>query len=296
MSFFRKVSEKQPDYFKQLPTQIELMVSQALEEDINLNANGTDITAELIPEDRVIEAEVISRSVGVLSGQDWFDASLIRLDETVHINWHIQDGEALTRDSVICSIRGNARAILSAERSALNFLQTLSGTATVTSQYQSKIAHTTCRLLDTRKTIPGFRLAQKYAVYCGGGHNHRVGLYDAYLIKENHIRACGGIDQAVSNARVNYPDKMVEIEVESLDELQQAIEARADIVMLDNFTNTQKAEAVILNAGRVKLEASGDITLATIAAVAETGVDFISVGAITKHLDASDFSLLVKQN
>ena len=296
MTFFCHPANKPPDYYSQLPGLVESMVTNALDEDIALTQGGSDITAELIAEDTVVQAELISRGHGVLSGRAWFDACFKRLDDSISIDWRLQDGDTLTVDSVICIIRGNARAILSAERSALNFLQTLSGTATATHQYLTRISHTPCRLLDTRKTIPGFRLAQKYAVACGGGTNHRIGLYDAYLIKENHIRACGGIGQAVATARTNHPDKPIEVEVESLDELQQAIDAGADIVMLDNFTNALKTEAVTLNAGRVKLEASGDITLDTIAAVAETGVDFISVGAITKHLQASDFSLLVREN
>ena len=250
MSFFCHSSEEQPDYFEQLDSLVEQMVTQALDEDIRLSSGGSDITAELIPEDKLIQAELVSRGDGVLSGQAWFDACFKRLDNAVTIDWQLQDGDSITTDTVICSIYGNARAILSAERAALNFLQTLSATATATRHYLARISHTDCRLLDTRKTIPGFRLAQKYAVTCGGGTNHRVGLYDAYLIKENHIRACGGIAQAVNTARANHPTKPVEVEVESLAELQQAIDAGADIVMLDNFTNALKAEAVVLNYSR----------------------------------------------
>ncbi len=282
-----------PSYFSRLPQTIESMVHSALEEDINASAGGTDITAALIPAEKQATAQLICREDSILCGKDWFSRCFTALDDTVSIDWRHEDGDPIRTDTIICSIKGNARVILTAERSALNFLQTLSGTASLTQQYVEKIAQTNARLLDTRKTVPGFRLAQKYAVFCGGGQNHRIGLYDAYLIKENHIRASGGIEQAVKLARANSPDKPIEVEVESLDELQQAIDARADIVMLDNFTNQMKSDAVALTNGKVKLEASGDIDLQKISAVANTGVDFISIGAITKHVRATDFSLLL---
>jgi nicotinate-nucleotide pyrophosphorylase (carboxylating) len=272
---------------------IEKMVNIALDEDINRSESGKDITAELIPPEQEVTAQLIAREAGVLAGKAWFDACFFSLNKDIKLDWHYSDGDSFDANVVLCNFSGNARAILTAERSAMNFLQTLSATATATAKYVRLLEDTGCQLLDTRKTIPGLRQAQKYAVTCGGGSNHRMGLFDAFLIKENHIRACGGISQAVEQAKTNASGLPVEVEVESLDELQQAIDAGADIVMLDNFSNTLKCEAVALNAGRVKLEASGDISLDTIKAVADTGVDYISVGAITKHIRAIDLSLQV---
>ena len=280
-------------YHSDLDSTIEQMVTLALEEDLQLSIGGTDITAALIPEAKQVSARLISRETGILCGRQWFEACFKRLDETCELIWYFDDGEEFQTNAVLCEVRGLARQILSAERSAMNFLQTLSATASHTSRYVKQLSQHNCRLLDTRKTLPGFRLAQKYAVLCGGGQNHRIGLFDAYLIKENHIAACGSINNAVSQAKENRPENLIEVEVESLDELQQAIEAGADVVMLDNFTNAELRDAVAMNASQVKLEASGNINLDTIQAVAETGVDYISVGAITKNITATDFSLLL---
>ncbi|MDF5517632.1 carboxylating nicotinate-nucleotide diphosphorylase, partial [Vibrio parahaemolyticus] len=212
----------------------------------------------------------------------------------VSIEWHVKDGDKVKPNQTLCTLTGPARDLLTGERNAMNFIQTLSGCATVTAEYAEKIAHTECRLLDTRKTIPGLRSALKYAVTCGGGLNHRIGVFDAYLIKENLIIACGGITQAIQRAKELNPSKPVEVETESLEELKQAIEAGADIIMLDNFTKEMMREAVAINAGRAALENSGNITLETIAEYAETGVDYISVGALTKHLKAMDLSMRFK--
>jgi len=282
------------DYQQSLKQTIEQMVSQALTEDVNSVDGGVDITAELISVQQNVKASLICREQGILCGQDWFAEVFKQLDASVEINWSAKDGDQLTADTEICQIQGPARAILTGERSAMNLLQTLSGTATSTSHYVAKLKNTHCRLLDTRKTIPGFRLAQKYAVTCGGGHNHRIGLFDAFLIKENHILACGGIHKAVQQANSNHPEHPVEVEVENLRELEQALAAGADVIMLDNFSNDDKITAVKLTAGKAALEASGDITLETIEDVAKTGVDYISVGAITKHIKALDLSLRVK--
>jgi len=281
------------DYQPALAQTIKQMVQQALAEDLNTLEDGTDITAELIPELQQIKATLISREAGILCGKDWFNAVFKQLDGDVKINWMADDGDRLNAGMEICRLQGSARAILTGERTAMNLLQTLSGTATVTAQYVAQLAGSNCRLLDTRKTIPGFRLAQKYAVTCGGGHNHRIGLFDAFLIKENHILACGGIAKAVKQANDNHPEHPVEVEVENLAELEQALNAGADVIMLDNFSNDDKIAAVRLNQGRSALEASGDITLETLATVAKTGVDYISVGAITKNVNALDLSLRV---
>ncbi|GAL36302.1 quinolinate phosphoribosyltransferase [Vibrio maritimus] len=217
-----------------------------------------------------------------------------QLGGEVSIEWHVQDGDKVEPNQVLCTLTGPARTLLTGERNAMNFIQTLSGCATVTAEYAAKIAHTECRLLDTRKTIPGLRSALKYAVACGGGYNHRIGVFDAYLIKENHIIACGGITKAIETAKQLNPGKPVEVETESLEELQQAIDAGADIIMLDNFTTDMMRKAVEINAGRAALENSGNVALETIAEFAETGVDYISVGALTKHLKAMDLSMRFK--
>ena len=284
------------DYKLALTDTITKMVKEALAEDLNTLEHGTDITAALIPEQQNIKASLICREEGILCGKDWFNEVFKQLDSTISIKWNVDDGDELTANMEICQLEGSARAILTGERAAMNFLQTLSGTATVTTKYAAKLIGTDCRLLDTRKTIPGFRLAQKYAVTCGGGHNHRIGLFDAFLIKENHILACGGIDKAVRQANESHPEHPVEVEVESIDELTLALDAGADVVMLDNFTNDEKVQAVRINADRAVLEASGDITLDNLAEVAKTGVDYISVGAITKHIRALDLSLRVKSD
>ncbi|EPC3541145.1 carboxylating nicotinate-nucleotide diphosphorylase [Aeromonas hydrophila] len=252
---------------------------------------SADITAQLIPADRLASARVITREAGVFCGQPWVDEVFVQLGGEVRVEWLVQDGEVLSPNQELFRLHGPARVLLTGERNALNFVQTLSGVASLTARYVAELADTDCRLLDTRKTLPGLRSAQKYAVTCGGGKNHRIGLFDAYLIKENHILACGGIAEAISEARRLNPGKPVEVEVESLVELEQALAAGADIVMLDNFDIPMMREAVALNQGRAKLEVSGNVTLDTLADYAATGVDFISVGALTKHVRALDLSM-----
>lgn len=252
---------------------------------------SADITAQLIPADRISTARVITREAGVFCGQPWVDEVFAQLGGEVKVEWKVQDGEQLSPDQELFRLHGPARVLLTGERNALNFVQTLSGVATLTARYVAELAGTECRLLDTRKTLPGLRNAQKYAVTCGGGKNHRIGLFDAYLIKENHILACGGIKEAITEARRLNPGKPVEVEVESLAELELALSAAADIVMLDNFDVTMMREAVTLNRGSAKLEVSGNVTLETLADYAATGVDFISVGALTKHVRALDLSM-----
>lgn len=252
---------------------------------------SADITAQLIPADRIASARVITREAGVFCGQPWVDEVFAQLGGEVKVEWKVQDGEQLSPNQELFRLHGSARVLLTGERNALNFVQTLSGVATLTARYVAELAGTDCRLLDTRKTLPGLRTAQKYAVTCGGGKNHRIGLFDAYLIKENHILACGGISEAITEARRLNPGKPVEVEVESLAELAQALLAGADIAMLDNFDVPMMREAVTLNQGRAKLEVSGNVTLDTLAEYAATGVDFISVGALTKHVRALDLSM-----
>lgn len=263
------------------------LVALALEEDIG----GGDITAALVGEAESATATVITREAGVLCGTQFVDAVFHAVDPTLSVRWSRRDGDAIAENEVLFSVSGRARSILTGERAALNFLQMLSGTATSTASLARLIEGTSSTLLDTRKTIPGFRVAQKYAVTCGGGANHRVGLYDAYLIKENHIAACGGIAQAVETARSMAPGKSVEVEVESLEELAQALSAGADRVMLDNFALDDMRQAVAMNAGQSQLEASGNVTEATLADIAATGVDFISVGALTKAIKPLDLSM-----
>ncbi len=263
------------------------LVALALEEDIG----GGDITAALVGEAESATATVITREAGVLCGTQFVDAVFHAVDPTLSVRWSRHDGDAIAENEVLFSVSGRARSILTGERAALNFLQMLSGTATSTASLARLIEGTSSTLLDTRKTIPGFRVAQKYAVTCGGGANHRVGLYDAFLIKENHIAACGGIAQAVETARSMAPGKPVEVEVESLEELAQALSAGADRVMLDNFALDDMRQAVAMNAGQSQLEASGNVTEATLADIAATGVDFISVGALTKAIKPLDLSM-----
>ncbi|MDQ2078302.1 carboxylating nicotinate-nucleotide diphosphorylase [Marinimicrobium sp. ABcell2] len=262
-------------------------VSQALDEDIG----SGDITAQLIPASHSAKATVITREACCFCGRLWVEEVFRQLDEAVQIHWQVADGDKVAANTVLFTLQGPARSLLTGERTALNFVQTLSGTATISAHYAGLIASTEVQLLDTRKTLPGLRLAQKYAVTCGGCHNHRVGLFDAFLIKENHIAACGGIDLAVAAARELAPGKPVEVEVESLEELQLALSAKADIVMLDNFTLTDLRAAVALNEGRAKLEASGNVTEETLPELAATGVDYISIGALTKHCRAIDLSM-----
>ncbi len=277
---------------------IQKQVQQALDEDLGTTSGqphaGKDVSALLIDEKQQATAELLCREEAVLCGQAWFNATFELLDKTIQLNWLKNDGERIKVNEVICKITGPARQILTAERTALNFLQTLSATASITARFTEKIQHTHCRILDTRKTIPGLRLAQKYAVACGGGVNHRIGLYDMVLIKENHIQAAGSIQQAVATARLKFPGLKIEVEVETLDELEQAITAQVDRILLDNMDITTLKKAVAITAGQIDLEASGNIDLQTIASIAETGVDYISTGAITKHIQAIDFSLRFK--
>ncbi|EPQ9985137.1 carboxylating nicotinate-nucleotide diphosphorylase [Vibrio vulnificus] len=286
-------SQERLDYLKQqLPIEITRAVADTLKEDLggSLNADN-DVTAALIPAEAMNTATIITREHGVFCGQAWADEVFKQLGGKVTIEWHVKDGDNVEPNQTLCTLTGPARDLLTGERNAMNFIQTLSGCATITAQYAAKIAHTECRLLDTRKTIPGLRSALKYAVACGGGYNHRIGVFDAYLIKENHIIACGGITQAITKAKELQPGKPVEVETENLDELREAIHAGADIIMLDNFTTEMMRQAVKINAGRAALENSGNVTLETIAEYAETGVDYISVGALTKHVKAMDLSM-----
>ena len=279
---------------------ITKMVSWALQEDLggDLKAaikTSQDITAELIPADNNAVATVINREDCIICGVEWVNEVFRQLDTitglTTEITWFVTDGQAAKANTTLFELSGNARTLLTGERTALNFLQTLSGTATLTSQYVKELDGSKTKLLDTRKTLPGLRTAQKYAVACGGGVNHRIGLFDAFLIKENHIAACGGIDKAVSTAKTNHPDKTVEVEVENIDELNQALTAGADIIMLDNFTTEMIEQAVELAKGKAKLEVSGNMTIDTLKEYTKAGVDFISSGALTKHLHAIDLSM-----
>ncbi len=267
--------------------EIAALVQQALAEDVGTG----DLTAALVAPDKQATGRVICRDTAVLCGAAWFDAVFRQVDPSIHIDWYAQDGEPLTADQVVCELRGPARGILTAERSALNLLQTLSGTASAAACYAEAVAGTGARVLDTRKTLPGLRRAQKYAVACGGGHNHRIGLYDAVLIKENHIAAAGSVKAVLDAARTVAGDAWIEIEVESMSQLEEALAAGAERILLDNFSLDQLREAVARNAGSARLEASGGVDLDTVRAIAETGVDDISVGGITKDLRATDFSL-----
>ena len=270
-----------------LGAEIEANVRTALREDVG----SGDITAQLIPAERLASATVITRENAVICGTAWVDAVFRQLDPRVAVHWQVADGERVQPNQPLFHLEGPARALLSGERSALNFLQSLSAVATRSRHFADLVAGTQVQLLDTRKTLPGLRLAQKYAVTQGGCHNHRIGLYDAFLIKENHIAACGGIAQAISAAHGIAPGKPVEVEVESLAELQQALEAGADIVMLDELSLDDMRTAVALTAGRAKLEASGGISEATLRSIAETGVDYISIGSLTKDVKAVDLSM-----
>lgn len=268
------------------PSVIRQMVAEALAEDIG----SGDLTAALIPTEKQTRAHVICRENAILCGRAWFDEVFRQIDPAIRVAWVLDDGAAIEPDATVCRLQGPAHSLLTGERTALNFLQLLSGTATETHRYVEAVRGHPARILDTRKTIPGLRLAQKYAVRCGGGHNHRMGLYDAILIKENHIATVGGIEAAVNKARDNGVP--VEVEVENLQQLDQAITAGADRVLLDNFDLEGLRAAVERNNGRVALEASGGVDLAGIAATATTGVDYISIGALTKHVRAIDFSML----
>jgi nicotinate-nucleotide pyrophosphorylase (carboxylating) len=288
----------------QLQHDIKKTVTWALCEDLgvdNANAlkNSQDITAELIPAQNIAVANIITRENCIICGVAWVNEVFAQLDAIystqTDITWFVNDGESVKANSTLFELSGNARILLTGERTALNFLQSLSGTATLTSTYVKELSTSNTKLLDTRKTMPGLRSAQKYAVKCGGGVNHRIGLFDAFLIKENHIAACGGIENAIEAARKNHPDKTVEVEVESLNELSQALNAGSDIIMLDNFSHEMIEQAVITTAeiskGRTKLEVSGNMTIETLKSYAKAGVDYISVGALTKHVTAIDLSM-----
>jgi nicotinate-nucleotide pyrophosphorylase (carboxylating) len=266
-------------------------VTTALEEDVG----GGDLTAQLIPADRLSNATVITREDATLCGRAWFDEVFRQVDGRVRVTWKAADGDRVRANELLCELSGPSRALLTGERTALNFLQSLSGTATETSRYVAAVSGTHCRVLDTRKTIPGLRLAQKYAVRCGGGTNHRIGLFDAILVKENHIAAAGSIAAAVLEARRLNSQVMLEVEVENLDQLQQALDAKVDRILLDNFSTDDMKNAVRITRAHpnqgIALEASGNMSLPTLRAVAETGVDFISVGGLTKHVRAVDLSM-----
>ena len=267
-------------------------VTRALSEDVR----GGDLTASLIPAIARGRARVVARQAGVIAGSAWFDRCFTELDPDCEVFWHIEDGEGVSENTQLCEISGNARAMLTAERTALNFLQTMSAIATQTRKYVTAVIGTKAKILDTRKTMPGLRMASKYAVHVGGGHNHRIGLFDGILIKENHIMAAGGVNPALKAAfalvQHGAPaDTMIEIEVETLDQLSQALDGGAKLILLDNMNNAQLREAVNLASGRAELEASGGVNLQTIRAIAETGVDRISIGALTKDIRALDLSM-----
>ena len=272
-----------------LPTDLALIVNLALQEDIG----DGDITSLLIADNLQAKAHILCREEAILCGIAWVEETYRNIDSRLQIQWNFKDGDSLKKDAQVAEIVGNARAILTGERTALNFLQTLSGTATITKQYTERLKGTSVILLDTRKTLPGMRNAQKYAVRVAGGSNHRKGLYDAYLVKENHIQSCGNISNAIATARKINPNKVLEVEVQNLEQLSEAISAKPDIIMLDNFELQDIRKAVTINPGNAKLEVSGNINQESLVNVAKTGVDYISVGALTKHCRAIDFSLLL---
>lgn len=276
---------------KQLPVpsskNIDELACRALHEDIG----DGDLTARLVAPERYSTASVIVKETAVLCGSPWFDSVFRQLDKTVNIEWHVKDGDTIHENQILCTLSGSSRILLNGERTALNFIQTLSGTATVTRQYCDILADSGTKLLDTRKTIPGLREAQKYAVRCGGGCNHRLGLFDAILIKENHIAMTGSIAEIINTAKQLYPNIPVEIEIEAPAQLPQAIEAGADLILLDNFSIAGLLEAVAITGNRVPLEASGNLDQSNISKIAATGVDYISIGALTKNIKATDLSM-----
>jgi nicotinate-nucleotide pyrophosphorylase (carboxylating) len=269
---------------------VERDVRRALEEDVG----SGDVTADLLPAAAHARARVITREAAVLCGTAWFDECFRQLDASTRIEWHAKDGDRVAAGAVLCHLAGAARALVTGERTALNFLQTLSGTATATATYVDAARGTRTTVLDTRKTLPGLRTAQKYAVRIGGGRNHRIGLFDAVLIKENHIAAAGSIAAAIQRARALHPDLLVETEVENFAELREALAAGADRIMLDEFELHELAQAVAEVGGRVPLEVSGSVALERVRAIAETGVDYVSIGALTKHVRAVDLSMRVE--
>jgi nicotinate-nucleotide pyrophosphorylase (carboxylating) len=271
------------------PNVVRRDVQRALDEDIG----SGDATADLLPADAVASARVITREAAVLAGTAWFDACFDLLDPSVRVKWDYRDGDRVAAGQTLCALKGSARALVSGERCALNFLQALSGTATTTAQYVDAIRGTRATILDTRKTLPGLRIAQKYAVRCGGGNNHRIGLFDAMLIKENHIAASGSLGGAVRAARERHPDLLLEVEVENFDELHEALAAGVDRVMLDEFSFDDIRKAVADVNGKTQIEVSGGVSLPSLPALAATGVDFISIGALTKHVRAIDMSMRI---
>lgn len=278
----------------ELKSVVHRNVTDALAEDVG----SGDLTAGLIDEAEIVGASILARESLVLAGHPWADAVFRQLDDRIQVDWYIEDGQDAEADDIVCKLVGPARGLLTGERTALNFLQTLSATATVTAAFVAATEGTQAKVLDTRKTLPGLRQAQKYAVRCGGGHNHRSGLYDAILIKENHIRSAGSITEALRRAKAAAAETLVEIEVESLDELREALDAGAERILLDNFSTADLREAVSVNAAYgyvgAELEASGNVSLETVRAIAETGVDYISAGAITKNIRAIDLSMLFR--
>ena len=268
---------------------VSRLVNTALAEDVGAG----DLTAALIPADARCRADVVAREPAVLCGRAWFDAVYRALDERVQVTWHAADGERLAADQVVCSVLGPARAVNTGERTAINLLQALSGTATAARRHADRLAGTQTAVLDTRKTVPGLRLAQKYAVRCGGCRNHRIGLFDAMLVKENHISAAGGLRAAIEAARTAHPDAPLEVEVETLEQLDEALSLGVTMILLDNFEPPAIRDAVARTRGRAELEVSGGISEDELIALADTGVDFISIGGLTKHLRAVDFSMRV---
>jgi nicotinate-nucleotide pyrophosphorylase (carboxylating) len=271
------------------PNVVRRDVQRALDEDIG----SGDATADLLPAEAIATARVITREDAVIAGTAWFDACFDLLDPLVRVKWECRDGDRVAANETLCSLKGSARALVSGERCALNFLQALSGTATTTAKYVDAIRGTRATILDTRKTLPGLRIAQKYAVRCGGGSNHRIGLFDAMLIKENHIAAVGSLGHAVRAARERHPDLLLEVEVENFDELREALAAGADRVMLDEFSLDDIRRAVSEVDGKTRIEVSGGVSLESLPALAATGVDFISIGALTKHVHAIDLSMRI---
>ncbi len=288
---------RRQELIKRIEQDIPEAVARALQEDLGGEVDADrDITALLLPEKKQAEAQIITREAGVFCGKRWVQEVFIQLGNKVTIIWHVEDGQTVVADQLLFELKGPARLLLTAERTALNFVQTLSGVATEVSRYVDLLDGSETQLLDTRKTLPGLRTALKYAVLCGGGSNHRLGLSDAFLIKENHIIASGSVRKAVEKALWLQPDVPVEVEVESLKELQDAIDAGADIIMLDNFSFEMMHDAVLLTDKRALLEVSGNVTEATLPQIAKTGVDFVSVGALTKHVRAMDLSMRFRDN
>ena len=287
---------RRQELLKRIQLDIPETVARALQEDLGGEVDADrDITAQLLPQSAQAEARIITREAGVFCGKRWVEEVFIQLGNHVSIIWHVEDGQPLVADQLLFELQGPARLLLTAERTALNFVQTLSGVATAVNRYVALLSGSNTQLLDTRKTLPGLRTALKYAVLCGGGQNHRLGLSDAFLIKENHIIASGSVSKAVEKALWLHPDVPVEVEVENLSELQLALAAGADIIMLDNFTLAMMQQAVTLTAKRALLEVSGNVTETTLPQIAATGVDYVSVGALTKHVQALDLSMRFRE-